>query len=93
MTKSRGLKHIQKNRKYPKFHFASKKFFNEKTLSNKLSFWRNQMFEWIASQFSKIMFHNVPYQGLHWDSSLFTCELIKNDEPRFSAKNQNKEWI
>ena len=51
------------------------------------------MFEWIASQFSKIMFHSVPYQWPHLDSSLFTCEHIKNDEPRFPAKNQNKEWI
>ena len=38
------------------------------------------MFDWITSQFSKIMFHNVPYHRLQLNFNLITCEVLNAEK-------------
>ena len=38
------------------------------------------MFDWITSQFSKIMFHYVPYHRLQLNFDLITCEVLNAEK-------------
>ena len=47
---------------------------------NKPSFGGNQMFEWITSQFSNIMFHSVPYHRLQLNLNSIACEVLNAEK-------------